>query len=533
MRKLLTLLLVFLMLGAVSFAQKTIKTYHDPYTQKTIKEQYTVNSKGLQEGNYKQWNKDGILLMDYNFSNGNKNGKCVDYYSFGEYGGGVHCSGQPLVIEYYTNGEPTGTHTSYTCKNGNTTILKSKTVYSTNKYTMTYYFENGKTMTYAEGIRRNRMNFNDGKYIDYYENGKIKTEGEYKDKGGNYESVKFGKWIHYYEDGNILGEENYDEWGKALGKFLELDNNGNIIADGEFAKDPKSSVNKFSGKLFGYYDNGNKSFEVDVKLVETSDKNRVLSPDMLGLIETQIDGKVIIWKESGEKETEREYFEGRITKEWYPNGQLKEETDYSVKPNTYKTYSEKGVLLVDAKVKGDYFVGKYTEYFDNGIVKSVGKYNDNGTQIGDWWQFKANGEFDYLITYDKDGKQNAKETKTELQQKGIPVLSSLFAARYIDFREMTTKEITVNSGSAMYPTYSTKIEYPYGKYFYLKCNILFEDYSEKYLSETDIENKSVILKEYNSTLDKLFSYKIQDAELIDKQLKKAKTVEEIKAILGL
>lgn len=527
MRKSLTFLLAFLMLGTVAFSQKTIKAYHDPYTQKNIKEQYTVNSKGLQDGNYKQWNKDGILLMDYNFSNGQKNGKCVDYYSFGEYGGGVHCSGQPLVIEYYTNGEPTGTHTSYKCIDGKTTILTNKTVYNAGKYTQTFYYPNGKIKAVYSGIRRNRMNCNNGQYIAYYENGNTRTKGEYKDKGGNYESVKFGKWIHYYEDGRVLGEENYDDWGKPLGKFIEMDNNGNVVADGEY-----KAGSLFWGKLFGFYENGNKRFIVDVENISSNDKNLLYEKEIDRFV-NKINGKLLYWNENGEKVLEREYINGQFSKEWYPNGQMKEETDYTQKPPVYKAYSEKGVLLVDAKVKEDYYVGKYTEYFDNSIIKSVGNYNDNGAQIGDWWQFKENGEFDYLITYDKDGKQNAKETKTELQKKGIPVLSSLFAGRYIDFRTMTTKEITVRGGSAMYPTYSTKIEYPYGKYFYLKCNILFEDYSEKYLSETDTDKKSIILKEYNSTLDKLLSYKIQDAELIDKQLKKAKTVEDIKTILGL
>ena len=91
MKKTMTLLITLFMLGTVAFAQKTIKTYYDPYTKKSIKEQYMVNSKGLKHGNWKLWNKDGILMSVYNFSNGEKNGKCIDYWAFGENGGGVHC----------------------------------------------------------------------------------------------------------------------------------------------------------------------------------------------------------------------------------------------------------------------------------------------------------------------------------------------------------------------------------------------------------------------------------------------------------
>lgn len=547
MKKTMTFLIAFLMLGAVGFSQKTIKTYFDPLTQKKIKESYTVNSQGLKNGLWKLWNEDGILMSEYNFSNGKKNGKCVDYYEFGEAGGrtiGVSCAGQAMSIETYANDEPTGTHTYYTCKNNSQLILKEKVVYSSGKYVQTFYYPNGKKKAEINGLRRNHRNCMNGAYTAYYENGKVRTKGEYKDKGGNYESVKFGKWIHYYEDGKILGEENYDEWGNPLGKFVELDINGNIIADGEFVKDPKSSENKFSGKLSGYYTNGTKSFEVEVKLVKTSDKNRVNSPDMLGLIEKQINGKVTTWKDNGEKDMQREYLDGSIIKEWYPNGQIKEETDFSANPVTYKTFSEDGQLLIkafifyDPKLKSDnmyngYYLGEYEEHYENGNLKINGQYDTKQpySQIGEWKEYAENGDLNQVIVYDSKGNKIKTKSPEELRKEGMVPVNSVFANKYNSFLDICLSQKPGMLSTPESPVYVN--DYPYGKVFFQKCSELIDYYNSMFLQETDAIKKEDIKKSFEATISKIIEITKSDTKAIEKELKKAKTPEEIKTILGL
>ena len=45
----------------------------------------------------------------------------------------------------------------------------------------------------------------DGKWTEWYENGQIKSEGNYKD------NKRDGKWTGWYPDGQKMSEENYKD----------------------------------------------------------------------------------------------------------------------------------------------------------------------------------------------------------------------------------------------------------------------------------------------------------------------------------
>lgn len=552
MRKSLTFLIAFLMLGAVAFSQKTINTYFDPVTQKKIKESYTVNAQGQKNGVWKLWNEDGILMSEYNFSNGKKNGKCVDYYEFGEAGGrtiGVSCAGQAMAIETYQNDMPTGTHSYYTCKNNSQLVLKEKIVYTADKYKQTFYYPNGKVKAEISGILRSNKRCMNGVYTAYFESGKVRTKGEYKDKGGNYESVKFGKWLHYYEDGKILGEENYDDWGRPLGKFIELDVNGNIIADGEFVKDPKSSENKFSGKLNGFHANGKKSFEANVVMIKSEDKsmiNQYSSPnaEMFDRFSKFLSGKLIIWNENEEKITEREYLDGQISKELYANGQIKLNIDKTKNPASYQTYAENGnpkiiaYIFYDPKLKADnmyngMFMGDYEEYYENGILKIKGQYDQKQpyAQIGEWKEYSQNGELKQIVIYDNKGNKLKSQTPDELRKEGIVPVNAVFAKKYNDFLKLCLSEKPGALSTPQSPVYVK--DYPYGKVFFQKCNELLDYYYTLFLQEQN-ENKRIEIKNsFELTVTKIIELTKSDTKAIEKELKKTKTPDEIKVILGL
>ena len=62
---------------------------------------------------------------------------------------------------------------------------------------------------------------------DYYENGQIKQEGNYKDH------KKDGKWTKWYKDGEKKYEKNYKD-GKKDGKWNEWDENGQIKSEATY-----------------------------------------------------------------------------------------------------------------------------------------------------------------------------------------------------------------------------------------------------------------------------------------------------------
>jgi len=80
----------------------------------------------------------------------------------------------------------------------------------------------------------------DGKFVDYFESGRIKLEGILKD------GKRDGKWVEYYEDGQIREEGNYNE---GDGKWVYFEG-GRIRSEGYY-KDKH-----WHGKVVWYYQSG-------------------------------------------------------------------------------------------------------------------------------------------------------------------------------------------------------------------------------------------------------------------------------------
>ena len=91
-----------------------------------------------------------------------------------------------------------------------------------------------------------------GKWTSYYENGEIKEEQNYKD------GKKDGKWIWYHLNGQIIGEGNHKD-GERVGKWIFYYENGKIWEEGNY-KDGKED-----GKWIEYYKNGQIEKETNYK----------------------------------------------------------------------------------------------------------------------------------------------------------------------------------------------------------------------------------------------------------------------------
>ena len=68
----------------------------------------------------------------------------------------------------------------------------------------------------------------DGKWVWYWENGKIKLEVNYKDG-----KVGDGKWVEYHESGKVKLERNYKD-GKLEGKVVGYYENGQVKQEGNY-----------------------------------------------------------------------------------------------------------------------------------------------------------------------------------------------------------------------------------------------------------------------------------------------------------
>lgn len=190
--------------------------------------------RGLEHGYFKEYDREGNLLATAKYENGQKieDAKEIarlevrkDYYPDGS---------PKIVATYNKEGEPEGIRREY---------AEDGTIESS------YIFRNG--IMIGEGIITEKGE-RDGYWREYYDDGTLYAEGKYeKDvrvgpwkfyhKNGivrqegtyNAEGKPEGEWFWYYDSGNILREEYY-YLGSLDGLMVEYDENGKVIARGEF-----------------------------------------------------------------------------------------------------------------------------------------------------------------------------------------------------------------------------------------------------------------------------------------------------------
>lgn len=155
-----------------------------------------------------------------------------------------------------------------------------------------------------------------GKWVDYYANGQIRYEGQFKN------GFCQGEFKYYDEQGNLKATNTYDKSGnKALNKTYSP--NGTLIATGYYLNQKKDGEWKYYSR-----DNG-----------------------VLILVEENQNGKAHgnskVYYETGVLMMERHFVDDQLeghAKIYYPSGALKEEGDYQKgkKTGIWKTYNEDG-----------------------------------------------------------------------------------------------------------------------------------------------------------------------------------------------
>jgi uncharacterized protein len=207
-----------------------------------------------------------------------------------------------------------------------------------------YIFRNG-TMI-AEGIV-DEKGLRQGKFTEYFENGRIMAEGRYVD------SRPVGFWKYYYQDGNLEQEGEFDNRGLHIGQWTWYYPNGNTW----------KIENYENGLLEGEY------------------------------VEYDILGKII---------AKGNYFDGEETGKWFWEiGDVREDGYFveGMYSGEWKTTDlETGKLLFQGKFLDGYPNGKHTFYWQGGQRRQEGFYV-MGQREGEWYYFDQEGNVVVRITY--------------------------------------------------------------------------------------------------------------------------------------
>lgn len=216
-----------------NYEEGMLMFYHSNLGVKS-KEGKVIN--GLKQGLWKRYNKDGVLIKEYNLKEGKDHGKRIDYYPNGK-------------VESISNWD------------NNMQIGLTK-----------YFFENGaiKEINYVKNKKLHR------EFIEYYKSGQIKTQefywnGKLKDtskyfyENGQIKVIQIfnldtttlkssGTQTNYYPNGKLMAESTFN------GKYSHV----NLYYKNGVKKQVSEKYNnKHHGTAIAYHENGNKKLEGD------------------------------------------------------------------------------------------------------------------------------------------------------------------------------------------------------------------------------------------------------------------------------
>ncbi|MFT5182885.1 MAG: antitoxin component YwqK of YwqJK toxin-antitoxin module [Flavobacteriales bacterium] len=240
---------------------------------------------------------------------------------------------------------------------------------------------------------------------EYYENGKLKLVGSYKN------GSKQGVFREYDQQGNIVnshiyqgnvksGEGIVDPAGDKQGNWKLLYPTGELRAQGQYINGLKSGEWKYfyaSSKIeqIGNYKEGNPhgdwKWYYETGAVLRQERFR----------KGKEDGLMVEYSEDGNELVKGEFIDGLRTGPWlYTVNDHTEEGEYldgEKNGNWIYMYDNK-----QTNFKGEYLngipVGKHSWYLRNGSLKKEGKY-DSGERHGNWVFFNQSGLESYKIKY--------------------------------------------------------------------------------------------------------------------------------------
>jgi antitoxin component YwqK of YwqJK toxin-antitoxin module len=273
-------------------------------------------------------------------------------------------------------------------------------------------FTNGQTK--FAGTRVN--GFYEGPAKWYFPDGTLRGEGTYKD------GKMHGKFKWYYKSGQIKSELNYD-YDDRDGKNTWYYENGKIQEEGTYIQ------GMLDGLYTEYHENGKKSAEIEYLLGDRHGTHTVYNNkgelmwrrhfsfgNLSGFSYQKSDGsftetqpllygfgKMITKYKNGKPSREGEYKNYTLHgpyKEYWSNGQLKEESDYGNYGDLvgeFKSYHENGKVHEVKNYENGVLHGSYKTYDKNGKLESVKNYY-NGSKEGIWETY-VNGKLSTKVVY--------------------------------------------------------------------------------------------------------------------------------------
>lgn len=248
------------------------------------------------------------------------------------------------------------------------------------------YYDKGEAQIKEEFyIKSNNDAILDGPYISYYENGVVKSEGEFRKnissgiwtyffengkprmRGEVREGTNFGVWTYYYETG-VKKMEGLIVDGKREGPWILYYKNQSKQSEGPFVSDHKS------GTWTHYFSSGG----IKAKEVFTGSTSQYTEYYKSG--EVKMSGQ----KEKGYKEGHWSFY--------YEDGNLKAKGDFTrgKKSGSWRHFNTFGTVEAEGQYVNDQPEGLWLYYHIDGTVIAEGRLSQ-GNRDGKWRMYYNDG----------------------------------------------------------------------------------------------------------------------------------------------
>ena len=373
--------ILFLLLSGHLGAQQLVekKSYYDYYGKQLHEVWHVLAGTPTKQGNYKEYDQNGDLLLEANFKNNKLDGLLTRYYSTSTYSSNPYSTGVIKEKLMYSDDEIVE-EWSFT-EDGKKLFHRKVTG------PCTYWHPNGEVSALATLYPNEKWPSGTGRLP--------KTKEFFKQTTwGNLTKFKEVKW--FYEDG-VLGIENcFNEDGVST-TYKEYNPSGKKTFEWYSEGDRYTQV--------AYYQTGEKMMAVEFKLEPKGEQ----LPDYLN---TVFHGMTYLWDEEENLLNQGQYRNGWRVGEWivYYNSDFSEEVTFPSEASYYRMINYDMDSKPDGLVKDHYIsgqlqwegeligetpdrpVGECKYYYRNGQVQAIINYNGQSHKHGEETEFTESGE---------------------------------------------------------------------------------------------------------------------------------------------
>ncbi len=503
-----TSLLILVSFLSFTILSQTVKREYYDYRKTQIMAKYQVNSVGEKNGWFKGYDREGILIYDYNYKNNLWHGTNKVYTTYGgsrtldkteSYKLGILDGPAAYYVEdgkgigryakskgSYKNGE----------KNGKWTFISSYDNYGmSDKWakvsefiTFNKFYENG-TEIYPDGEHK----------IYFLPSKKIQATYQFSN---NYKS---GIWSTYHPSGQILETITYKN-GKPVGNHIIYNADGSIKSK-KFYEDYEALSDLYKDSAMTAFKNHD--FETAEKFFKKMKSSDARIMNDMAKAKTNREQKHYVESIKNIKSAVAG-IENDIIMDYYLQ--------------VYKEY------IIDIDTKFDFLLKEEkTKEIRLEFLDYEDAFNDGILNKEDFEKYKKlYGDYERAL-FEKEAELAAekKRKEEELAKLNSDISIALDLYKSDNVKQVETFFVDENGKAIM------KDSFIKGKNLYKKSMLVLDPLIKEFNNETNLESKKILGKSILDKLELLNKIPKSDWKKLNKKLKKTEDLEEIKVILNI